>query len=93
MLIYCGKCLDGEVLRKIQCQRVSGWCKDILLCVNGRPGADFLKKVGREVRVSPLQRLSAHTMGIQVVPRKCFRPEKDLRAFFMFRPEEKTQTK
>ena len=77
----------------MQLQRVSGWCKDMLMDVNGRPGADFLKQHSREIRVSPLQRLSARLTGIQVVPRKDFRPEKTSQGVFLFRPEEKTQTK
>ena len=83
----------GRIYAQTQPQRVSGWCKDMRVGVNGRPGADFLNNRSREVRVSPLQRLSARQTGIQVVPRKIFRPEKISQGVFIFRPEETTQTK
>ena len=56
MLVYCSKCLDGEVSLPQLLQRVSGWCEDTEEEENGRPGADFLKDC-KEVRVSPLQLL------------------------------------
>ena len=43
------------------------------LQADGRLGVDFPKK-SRKIRESPLQLLSARK-GIQVVPRKAFRPE------------------
>ena len=59
---------------------------------DGRPGADFLKNSSREVRVSPLQRLSAGSAGIQVVPRIMF-ALKSMDFGVFFRPESQTQTK
>ena len=58
-----------------------------------RPGADFLK-ASREVRVSPLQRLSAGPAGIQVVPRILFALKSmDFGAFSFSVLKIKTQTK
>ena len=33
----------GRIYAQTQPKRVSGWCKDMRVGVNGRPGADFLK--------------------------------------------------
>ena len=57
-----------------------------------RPGADFLK-ASREVRVSPLQRLSAGSAGIQVVPRIMFALKSMDFQGVIFRPESQAQTK
>ena len=51
-------------------------------------------KISREVRVSPLQRLSAGPAGIQVVPRILFALKSyDFGAFFISVLKIKTQTK
>ena len=81
MIIYLHKCMDGEVPLPNSFQRVGVWCKPIGMVADGRPGARFLK-VSREVRVCPLQLLSARK-GIQVVPRILFALSMMLGAFFI----------
>ena len=63
-------------------KRVPGWCEGMRWKADGRLGADFPKAVG-EYGSARYSSLSARK-GIQVVPRKVFRPESlRLRAFLI----------
>jgi hypothetical protein len=64
------------------------------MAVNGlSPRSSLSEIVSREVRVSPLQRLSAGLTGIQVVPRILFALKSmDFGAFFISVLKIKTQT-
>lgn len=54
-------------------QRMRGWCERIQQCLDCRLGADSSNSVG-ESGIARYSELSA-LRGIQVVPRKFFRPE------------------
>jgi len=56
------KGIEGEFWFKNRLQRAVGWCKAAEVWIDCRPGARFLNS-SREMRVSPLQRLSARNSG------------------------------
>ena len=71
VLIYCGKCREGEDLPPVsfrECPVGARTYEERRIVAPEQISWIF----SREVRVSPLQRLSAGQAGIQVVPRILF---------------------